>query len=505
MVFPIGWGRSHFLVFSAENTPELSKICESDTALEAQCKQGSVLECRQLLKECRDYYEQKISLIENDITRTEKAKKTLQNKIDTLRNEIRKFNLQIRQSNIVIDDLSLQIEDTENSIKKNSVKIDDLRQKLAETLQSLYEEDQKSPIEALFSGNTLSDFFDNLMDLEILSSKNKNLLEDLKTLKSYLSAQKQSLDEEKSDLEQTVKIQSYQRLQSIKAKTEKEYYLRLTEKQYQEYLARKKKNEERAAEIKARIWKLIGVRKAPTYKEAVEVAEEISKTVKGVRPAFLLAILTQESRIGKDVGQCYLKDKNTGMGVKFSTNQKWPRVMKPAWIPDFLETIKEINKEKGLNLDPYATPISCWIPACVDSHYRVYGATVDSEGKIHCQGRGKYPFGWGGAMGPAQLMPFNWIGKSGCKKEVEAITGGVADPWDFYDSTLGAALQLKEDCHIDQIGERRAAACYFGGWGNRNTYYHLRVYADPVLRIAKCHQQFIDTGSMSDSCQDLIF
>ncbi|GAH47901.1 unnamed protein product, partial [marine sediment metagenome] len=57
-----------------------------------------------------------------------------------------------------------------------------------------------------------------------------------------------------------------------------------------------------AAEIRARIFELIGVPKAPTFGEALDIAKYV-EGITGARPAFLLAILQQESAIGKNVGQ----------------------------------------------------------------------------------------------------------------------------------------------------------------------------------------------------------
>jgi peptidoglycan hydrolase CwlO-like protein len=460
----------------------------------------TVEECQNLLKKLDEL----ILEYEKDIEKTEKEKKTLKNQIYILKKKIEKLNLQISQSNIMIKDLKVQLDDTESSIEKTSLKIEDSERKLINILREIHKEDQKSLIEILLSEKKLSDFFDNLFYLKILNSQNQKLLKNIKSLKAYLKEQRENLAKEKKEIETILKIQQLQRKESEEMKREKDYLLKLTEKEYQKYLKEKEKTEKRAAEIRARIWKLIGVREAPRYEEAVKIAKEISK-ITGVRAAFLLGILTQESNIGKDVGQCYLRDFETGKGIRFKTERVWPRVMRPSWIPLFLKIIKELNEKKKLNLDPKSTPVSCWIPACATKD-RVYSSkyvSIDSQGNIKCHCQDCVPFGWGGAMGPAQLMPFNWIGSDQYKEKIEQITKRVADPWDFYDSVLGAALHLK-DCQAD-LSELEAAACYFGGWANRNNPYHLRVYARPVLWLSKCHQEFIDEGSMSEECERRIF
>jgi peptidoglycan hydrolase CwlO-like protein len=457
---------------------------------------------RRALQQELEELEKLIIQYEKDISKTEKEKRSLENKIASLKKEIKKLDLQIQQSNIMIKDLGFQIKDTEVSIEKTSLKIGDLKEKLAQLLRTIYEEEQKSLIEILLSEENLSGFFNNLMALENLSSQNRELLENIKGLKTTLEAQKRSLDEEKRNLERIIKVQTLQKIESENVKKEQDYFLKLAEAEYQTYLKEKQELEKRAAEIRARIFKLIGVRKAPSYEKAVEIAKQVSE-ITGVRAAFLLGILTQESRIGKYVGQCYLQDPSTGMGIKFRTNRKWPRVMKPDWVPLFFKTIEQLNKEKKLKLDPFATPISCWIAACVNKNYQVtYNVSVNSQGEITCPS-GYIPFGWGGAMGPAQLMPFNWIGSDNYKYRIEKITNRIADPWDFSDAVLGAALHL-QDCRAD-LSEREAAACYFGGWGNRKNPYHLINYADHVIALTKCHQDFINKGTMSSWCETRIF
>jgi hypothetical protein len=47
----------------------------------------------------------------------------------------------------MIKDISIQITDTESSITKTSFKIEDSKNKLANILRTIYEEDQKSIVE----------------------------------------------------------------------------------------------------------------------------------------------------------------------------------------------------------------------------------------------------------------------------------------------------------------------------------------------------------------------
>lgn len=407
-------------------------------AQEEDCQ--TMEECQALLEK----YEEEISKYESEIAKTEAEKKTLQNKIYILRNKIKKLSYQIYQSNVMIKDLGFQIVDTEESIEKTSLKIEDSKNKLANILRTIYEEDQKSIIEILLTEEELSDFFDNLVALEALNSRSQELLKNIKALKLSLEGQRQSLDEEKEDLERVVKIQTLQKQESEITKKDQEYFLRLTEAQYQQYLEEKEETERRAAQIRSRIFELIGVPEAPTFGEAYEIAKYV-ENLTGVRPAFLLAVMTQESNIGKNVGQCYLKDPKTGEGVVVATGKKISRVMKPTRdVQPFLSITKELGR------DPYNTVVSC-----------------------------PMSFGWGGAMGPAQFIPSTWMLY---KDKAEAITGTPPDPWNIRDAFLAAALYLADYGAAKKTydAEWKAAMIYFSG----STRSRYRFYGDSVMSIA---------------------
>jgi len=404
-----------------------------------------------LLKKCQALYEEEIAEIQEDLSKTGAEKKTLENKIYTLNKQIKNLNYQIYQSNLIVKDLGIQVEDTGTSIEKTSFKIEDSKEKLSNILRTIYEEDQKPIIEVLFSEDELSDFFDNLIALELLDSKSKEFLQNIKTLKLNLEQQKQSLDEEKDDLEHMVKIQTLQSKDSAETKKEQEYYLKITDAQYQKQLQEQQEVEAKAAEIRTRLFELIGISKAPTFGEAYELAKYV-EGITGVRPAFLLAILTQESNIGKNVGQCYLSNANTGQGVSIKTGQKINKVMRPGPphsitkdVPHFMEIIAALGR------DLFATPVSC--PMSI---------------------------GWGGAMGPAQFMPTTW---ARYKDRISAITGKPSDPWNIRDAFLASGLYLSDygAKPKEKNGEWKAAMIYFSGSTTNSAFYW---YADNVLKIA---------------------
>jgi len=416
---------------------------------------------RAALEEELKELEEQIAQYEKDISKTQQEKNTLQNQIYILKQQINKLNLQIYQSNVMIGDLGLQITDTQTSIDETSLKIEESKDKLSSLLRSIYEEDQRSLVEILLAEPDLSSFFDNLVALEALNKKNQELLANIKSLKSYLEGQKQTLDTEKQDLERLVTIQTLQKQESETTQKDKDYYLQLTETQYQKYLQEKGEVEKKAVEVRARIFELIGVPEAPTFGEAYEIAKSVER-ITGVRPALLLAVLTQESNIGKNVGQCYLTNLKTGAGVNIRMGAAVNNVMKPMGlngrrgdVDDFLKITAELGRKWN------ETPVSCPIP---------------SVG------------GYGGAMGPAQFIPTTWMIY---KDKIAKITGQAANPWSIKDSFLAAALYLADYGAAKQTynAEWKAAMIYFSG--TTNTRY--RFYGDSVMAIATNYAKDIET------------
>ncbi|MCD6550171.1 lytic murein transglycosylase [bacterium] len=427
---------------------DMDEFCEMER-IESECDKLSPNECRKILEKCDKYFQEKSAELEKDIAHTKEEKRTLQNQISLLQNKIKKLNYQIYQNNLMIKDLSFQINDTQASIEKTSLKIKDSKEKLSAILREIYEQDQRSTLEILLGEDKLSDFFDNLVALEVLNSKNKELLEDIKKLKENLQNQKKALDEEKEELEGIVKVQTLQKQESAEAKKQQEYYLKLTESEYQRQLKEKKEIEKKAAEIRSRIFELIGVSKAPTFGEALEIAKYV-EGLTGIRPAFLLAILTQESNIGRNVGQCYLQDSKTGSGIYVKSGKKTERVMNPKRdVGPFLKICKELGR------DPYHTLVSC-----------------------------PMSYGWGGAMGPGQFIPSTWVLY---KNKVKAITGKNPDPWNIKDAFLATGIFLKELGGTKD--EWTAAMRYFSGatWSKYEEFY-----GNSVISLAKKYQADIE-------------
>ena len=230
-------------------------------------------------------------------------------------------------------------------------------------------------------------------------------------------------------------------------KTQKQQLLAIKsgeEKQYQKLLAA---NQAKAAAIRAALFPLRDAAAIP-FGTALQYAQNAQKTT-GVPPALVLALLTQESNLGANVGQCYLADDATGAGVGKNTGRPFTNVMAPKRdVPIFL------RMAVALGFDPHRQAVSC---------------PIASAG------------GWGGAMGPAQFIPSTW----------SLYMGINANPWDpavaimamsLYLGDLGAGAGSYTAMHT-------AAAKYYAGgaWASAG-----QGYATQVLSKVAGIQQNID-------------
>ena len=424
----------------------------------SNCPNLSSADCKTLLQNCANYYDQQSAQLAKDLTKTSAQKNTLQNAIAGLKTKISGLEADINQGTVMVKDLNIQISDTQVSINKTTQQIQESKNELTGILQSVYEEDNTPAFVILLQGN-LSDFFSNLAYLDNLNSEVANLIDTTKNLNSYLQGQQVKMDNNVSQLQDTIAKQTLQKQQNQQAKQQQDQYLQLTEAQYQQQQKDKATADAASAKIKAMLFQVAGVTKAPTFGEAISIAQAVSGLVP-VRPAFLLAVLSQESALGQNVGNCLLTNKVTGEGKRVSTGAYMPRVFKVSRdLQPFL------NITASLGRDPLNSIISC------DTY---------------------------GSMGPAQFIPSTW---ALFVDRLKAVLNHTADPWVVKDSFTASAMYLSDlGAGAQTTTAESAAAYHYNGSGAAATNY-----SRTVMSRAACIQTFIDAGTMTTNCQNLIF
>lgn len=398
--------------------------------------------------------EEQIAQYEKILAQTQKEKQTLQNKINELKKKAEKISLQIKETNLNLQYLNVEIQETTSSIVKITNEVEQKKENLRKLLQVYYQIQNQSSVGVILASNQISDFFTYLNSLNSLQEKIQSNIDELEILNSTLSQKKQKLDEDREATQKILSLQLLQKSELESTKKEQENLLAITKGNELAYQKMLEESRKKAAEIRNRIYNLLGVKTQVTFGEALEIAEWVGART-GIRPALILAVLTQESNLGKNVGTCNRPGD--------PPSKSWQVVMKP----DHREAFYQITKELGLN--PDTTPISCPIHD-------------PSRGLIAGQNS------WGGAMGPAQFMPKTWLSY---RDRIREITGSnPPNPWDVRDAFVACALYLANwgATAKTRDAEWKAAMIYFSG----STNPRYRFYGDSVMALADKYQQDID-------------
>ncbi len=432
-----------FIIFVALATPFSNTFAVSNSATLEQVQQQQ----NDLQQQLKDI-ENQIASYQEELKTIQGQKNTLQNKITQLKKQEASLTLQIKATSLRISSLIKEISKTQGSINKNTAKSDALKILLSQLLQTIHIQDQIPFLYVLASKYHISDVLVEIENYSRISNNLGNLLQEIKQVNADLNKQKNDLSERKDEAKNLLSIQTLQKNNLIDAVDQKNTLLVETKGKESEYQASLADSKKQAQAIRGRLYQLLDVANQINFGQAVKIAEWASGQT-SVRTAFLLAILTQESNLGKDVGTCNRPGD--------PPSKSWKAVMKPDRDQ---EPFLQITKELGLN--PDVTPVSC--------------PMKDSKGN---------KMGWGGAMGPAQFIPSTWLGY---KDKITTVVGKLANPWDIRDAFLAAGLKLSADGATSKSGEWAAAMRYFSG-GTNSKY---SFYGDSVVAQAAKYQSDLD-------------
>jgi len=448
---------THHVVFGNETSSAQDAIAKRRAQLEAE------------LSRLEDLIKQQQVLL--DSKQGERA--SLERDLAILDAEIEKARIAIRAQEIAIADLMNDISLKEANILELTDKIDREKESLAGLIQRTAELDEMSLVEILFSEHSLAEVFAEYDDFQIIKVALNESFRELEALREQNAAAKSALEDRQAAEEELKLLRELQQNKLQQQESEKTRILTVTkgeEAQYQQMIAA---NERTAAQIRSELFELRGSA-AINLGDAIEFANFAgSKT--GVRPALILGVLKQETRLGEFLG-----------------NGAWTKDMHPTRDRPLFQVIA-----KTLGLDPNRMPVSA-----------------------------KPSYGWGGAMGPAQFIPSTWSCYGGynntrtgdCnnaarsldwdtfwagpweyradKDRLRVVRGkqSPSNPWDNQDAFIAAAILMKDN-GADAgtlYAERLAALRYFAGWVNASNPAYA-FYGDGVMEHAAYYQKQIDT------------
>lgn len=381
---------------------------------------------------------------------------SLKRDIAILDGQIKKAKLQVRTTELEIQALSAGIVVHGRTLGTLSAKMTREQQSLAQILRRTDAIDDTSLVEVILSNGDLSDAFGDLDTFASIKQAMRTSYEDLRDTRLATEKEKAGLEGQRTDQE-ILRTALVLDQQAVEAKEdEKQALLAKTKGQESQYRALKSVQEQTAAQIRAKLFPLRDT-EGIQFGQAVEYAKTASR-ITGVRPAMILAILSQESDLGKNVGQCLITSLETGDGKGKNTGTPFPGTMK---APRDTVPFERIMRAAGR--DWAATPVSCPLPG-----------------------------GYGGAMGPTQFIPSTWEGYEGRIKAALGVS--AADPWNALHAITATGLYLADmgAAGGSYIAEHTAAAKYYAG-GNWAT--SGQGYGTSVMSKAAAFQADIDTIS----------
>lgn len=402
--------------------------------------------------------EQEIAAKQKELDAQKGQSVSISRDISILTSQIAKSKLDIKAKTLTIQKLGGEITVKSKTIAALSSKIDSEKESLAQLIRKEREIDNKTIISLILSQDTIYDAYGDIDSFASIKKSIQQSVDEIRGVQSVTETEKKDL-ETKKNKETDTKAE----LENAKAKVElseaqKQQLLSISknkEAEYQKILAEKAA---RRAQILSAIFNLVGGSTKINFETALKYAKE-AQTTTGIDPAFLLAILTQESNLGANVGQCYLTDTTTGAGVGANTRKVFYNVMKPMGLAGRKGDIDDFfSITAALGRDPYKTLVSCPIA-----------------------GVG----GYGGAMGPAQFIPSTW---GGYKSRLKAILGHDADPWNPRDAFMASALLLTDKGAIgNSVSAQSRAACSYYGTGGATC-----GYGNSVMKLKTGIQANID-------------
>lgn len=363
-----------------------------------------------------------------------------------LAGKIEQAKLVIKAKNLTIQTLGKDISQKEQTITELNNKISRGKEPLSELIRKTNEMESYSVAEVALSNKDISEFFSDVDSYDSIKRSLGDLFADIRQTKNATEAEKLALGVKRNqETDARVAVETEKRAVE-RTEAEKQELLRISKSQEKSYEDVLKDRQKKAAQIRSALFALRDTAAIP-FGDALAFANKVSEKV-GVRPAFLLAILTQETNLGENVGTCNRPGD--------PASKHWQAIMPgPA---DIAAKMSKRNDEAAylritaaLGFDPESMPLSC-----------------------------PWNGGWGGAMGPSQFIPTTWEAYQA--RVMAALGKKVANPWEPQDAFMASGIYLA-DLGADArtfTAERTAALKYYAGgnWAKpANAFYGDQVMA----------------------------
>ena len=266
----------------------------------AEVNQDSVSKKRAELEAELGQLETQIAGYRQTITEKQKESTTFERDIAILNAKIQKSLLEIKARKIAIDKLTENIVERSASIENLAGQIDSRKISLAEFIRRINELDETSLVELILKYDNLSEFFGEFDTYDSIQAAMQDSLGEIRDIKTTTEKERKELENHKIQETELKSIQEMEKKRIEENKTEKNQLLKTTkgeEKKYQTILNERQK---KAAQIRSQLFLLRGSPAIP-FEKALNHANIIFKEL-GIRPAFLLGVVAEESELCAGIG-----------------------------------------------------------------------------------------------------------------------------------------------------------------------------------------------------------
>jgi peptidoglycan hydrolase CwlO-like protein len=393
---------------------------------------------------------------------TRAKKNTIQGDVTALNAQIKKAETEIKQRNNTITTLAAEINEKTTRIGMLEERIRRGQESLAKLLRQKHESETQSLIVMALSSENLSTFFSDISDIDSINRSLQDLFAELRSVKGETELEKKALSVKKNqelDAKHEVEVK---KTEVARTKQEKNELLNATQQQEKTYAQVLAERQQKAERIRNALFDLRDTQ-GISFATALDYASLAGQKT-GVRPALILAILSQESDLGKNIGSCYVSNLSTGDGVGKNTGTPYEKVMKAP-----RDTVPFEQVAASVGLAWATTPVSCPL------------------GKTYTSSRG-----YGGAMGPSQFIPSTW--QLFAPRIASAVGVVTPNPWDPRDAIMATAIYLADLGASGQTytSERNAACRYYSGRSCDNKTPSNTPYGNSVIKKADDFQANID-------------
>lgn len=379
--------------------------------------------------------EKEIAEWESVLKATKTGTASLQRDASILQAKINEAKAFIKKRTIQIEQLTHDINLKTKTIEELEAKMGRGKESLASILRASNEIQNYSLVEVILSNKDLSQFFEDIDSYNSVKIALEDQFNEIRDLQNKTAEERKVLDEKRTaEADTKAKVEADKKRVELDEK-EKQRLININktkEKTYSQVIAEKEK---KAAQIRAALFSLRDTEGIP-FGDALKYATLAGQKT-GVRPALILAILTQESDLGKNQGSCLVTNIENGDGAGKNTGTLFEQVMKAP-----RDTVPFKNITERLGKDWKMTPVSC------------------PPGTKYTSGRG-----FGGGMGPSQFIPSTWELFKEKLGNLLGIKGDNVNPWNPEHAILATAIYMA-DLGADNGGataERNAACRYYSG------------------------------------------